>query len=78
MSVRPTVISADESVNVKFSETNGESRITVTDMKGRTLLNSKVNAEGSYQIPGRIMSNGMNIITVDTPEGKQSAKVIVR
>lgn len=76
--VRPTVIGPDESVNVQFSETKGESRIIVTDMKGRTLLNSKVNAEGSYQIPGRIMSNDMNIITVDTPEGKQSTKVVVR
>ena len=79
VNVSPTIISRGGSLNVVVRESNGSSNITVTDMQGRTVYSSSAKEAGVYQIPGNVMSTGMNVVTVTSQgKAKHSSKVIVR
>lgn len=77
--VSPTIINQSESIKVKVSELRDNTTITVTDIQGRILYALAADQSGTYQIPGSVMSKGVNIVTVSTV-GKpgRSSKVIVR
>lgn len=78
VSVAPTVIRHDENLNIQLDDLHGEGRITVNDVAGRTVFNTTVEESGIHQIPARNFSNGMNIVTVETPKGRTTSKIIVK
>lgn len=78
VNVTPTVIHHDENLNVNLEGIKGASNISVTDVAGRTVFRTSVTEDGIHQIPGRHLSNGMNIVTVKSTAGTKSTKVIVK
>lgn len=80
VSVSPTVIRKSENINVQLGDIKGSARVTVTDVQGRTVYSAVVNQGGLHQIPGSVMSQGINIVSVEsvgTP-GRTVKKVMVR
>lgn len=57
----------------------GTSGLKVTDMGGRTVFSTLLPEDGIYQIPGSVMSHGMNSVTVTPPDSTPvSTKVLVK
>lgn len=76
--IRPAIVTQGEEINIEVSDNTEIESVTVTDMKGATRRITPDADNHSASINSGRLAKGMHIVGVETANGTQSSKVIVR